>query len=160
MSSINKTAIISIWLFISFFLIGCRTGTEKASQADMLGCDMGSAESHEFFIKKCRECQNYDWNILTNILDNCNDLVDRNKAFIKKRIEIAATFDLQRDGSISDLKISGDTNSFIAPFLAQAITNCAPFPKWPDQMRSIVKRNHREMKFRLFSTLGLTNIPS
>jgi hypothetical protein len=156
----NKITIISVWLFASFFLTGCKTMTESASQADQLGATMKSAEGHTFFTQKCRECQDYDWKNFTNILSRCDDLVDKNNAFTKKTAEVIATFNLQNDGSVNDIIISGDTNSIVASFLVQAIKDCAPFPRWPDQMRSVVKQSYREIKFRLFVSQNLHTVPA
>jgi lipoprotein NlpI len=63
---------------------------------------------------------------------------------------IVATFKLHRDGSVSDIEISGNSNSPIAPFCVQAIMDCSPFPKWPDKMHPVAGQDYRKIKFTFY----------
>jgi len=68
----------------------------------------------------------------------------------KGKGKVVAKFNLCQDGKVTDLTISGFTNSVAAPHCIQAIKECSPFPKWPDGMRSIVGKDYREITYTFY----------
>ena len=48
---------------------------------------------------------------------------------------VTARFRLHQDGSISDIKISGNTGSKVALYCEAAIIDSAPLRPWPDQVQ-------------------------
>jgi hypothetical protein len=56
----------------------------------------------------------------------------------------SASFDVRLeiywDGKIGNLAIYGATN-VPQPYI-QAIKECSPFPKWPDKMRAIIRKEY------------------
>ncbi|HEX3855854.1 MAG TPA: hypothetical protein VHY30_00990 [Verrucomicrobiae bacterium] len=60
---------------------------------------------------------------------------------------ITAKFNLHQNGDVSDITVSGNTNSPAASICIKAIRECSPFPKWPDKMRLIVGKDYLEIHY-------------
>jgi len=56
---------------------------------------------------------------------------------------VVAKFRVHEDGSISDLKLSGD--DVHALYCRAAIMKCVPFPKWPEELQSAAGLGFREV---------------
>jgi hypothetical protein len=54
-------------------------------------------------------------------------------------------FRIHQDGTVSDVSLSGATNSLVAPLCKRRIEGCSPFPKWPKKMASIIGKDYWEI---------------
>ena len=97
-----------------------------------------------------QEFRDYDYRLISDIENKWDDLLNKATFASSNTGKVVAKFILHEDGSVTDIKISGDTNALVAPFCIQAIKDCSPFPKWPDAMCSIVKTNYREINFTFY----------
>jgi tetratricopeptide (TPR) repeat protein len=91
--------------------------------------------------------QDYDGKLKSKVFDKWHSLLATRVLDYSDTGIIVVKFILHQDGSVSDVEISGNSNSRAAPLCEQAITDCSPFPKWPDEMRSITGTDRREIKF-------------
>jgi len=89
----------------------------------------------------------YDQMLYASINNRWNYLVgQRSDLYAKINVFIIAKFNVSQDGSVSNIKLSGSTDSLVAPLCARAIADCSPFPPWPDSLRSGMSQDsHREM---------------
>jgi hypothetical protein len=58
---------------------------------------------------------------------------------------IVARFKLHESGIVSEIELSGSTNTPAAQSIVKNIKRCSPFPPWPDGMRSAVGKPYLEI---------------
>ena|SRR5579859_3708781 len=58
---------------------------------------------------------------------------------------IVARFKLHDNGIVSEIELSGSTNTKAAPSIVKNIKRCSPFPPWPDGMRSAAGKPYLEI---------------
>jgi hypothetical protein len=62
--------------------------------------------------------------------------------------EVGLKCRLHPDGTVSDLKITGDTaGDDVGALCKKAVVDCAPYARWPDDLRQKVEGDYREMRF-------------
>jgi hypothetical protein len=61
---------------------------------------------------------------------------------------VAVKFHLNRDGTVSEFAVAENTaGDILALYCLKAIRDSAPFGEWPQELKDLVKRNHREVQY-------------
>jgi hypothetical protein len=93
----------------------------------------------------------YDQNLNRKIENRWYALLDETKwPSPEKSGKTVVTFNLYPDGKTDALKVVTNTAPVSELVALQAIKDCTPFPKWPDDMRRMVitdKKDYREITF-------------
>jgi TonB family protein len=93
----------------------------------------------------------YDSAIVQAISQRWYDLLDSQSFADSRQGKVTVTFHLNPDGSVTELKISGNTVGDLLGYICQeAIQQAAPFGKWPSDMRRMVGANFREITFTFY----------
>ena len=93
----------------------------------------------------------YDRAIVEAIQQRWYDLLDSQKFADSRTGKVTLSFHLNPDGSITELKISGNSVGDLLGYICQeAIEQAAPFGKWPSDMRRMIGTNFREITFTFY----------
>jgi len=93
----------------------------------------------------------YDYAFIRAVEQRWYQLLDDNQYLMDRQGKVALEFRLHFDGRISDMKVAGSNVGDILCLLCQkSILDPAPFPKWPPQMRQVVKGEFRDVRFTFY----------
>jgi hypothetical protein len=94
----------------------------------------------------------YDAAFIRAVEQRWFDLLDNISYDGYRRGKVVVQFRLNYDGTISDLKVTeNNVNSTTLMLMCQkAISDPAPYDKWPREMRLMVDKNYRELQFAFF----------
>ncbi len=93
----------------------------------------------------------YDRAIVGAISQRWYDLLDSQQFADNRTGKVTVYFHLNPDGSVTELKISGNTVGDLLGYVCQeAIQQAAPFGPWPSDMRRMVGANFREITFTFY----------
>jgi hypothetical protein len=92
----------------------------------------------------------YDAAFIAAVQQRWYELLDSSE-FAQRSGKVVLEFKLNYDGRITDLKMNGNEVGPILGLLCEkAISDPAPFPKWPSDMRRMVGGNFREVTFTFY----------
>jgi hypothetical protein len=93
----------------------------------------------------------YDRAIVEAISQRWYDLLDSQQFADSRTGKVTIYFHLNPDGSVTELKISGNSVGDLLGYVCQeAIEQAAPFGQWPSDMRRLVGANFREITFTFY----------
>jgi outer membrane biosynthesis protein TonB len=93
----------------------------------------------------------YDRRIITAVQQRWDDLLDSQRFALDRTGKVTVRFNLNYDGSISDVEILQNTVGELLGYVCQqAIAEPAPYEKWPSDMRRMVGANFREITFTFY----------
>jgi outer membrane biosynthesis protein TonB len=93
----------------------------------------------------------YDARIIAAITQHWYDLVDNQGVSMDRTGKVVLSFHLNYDGSITDMKVVEFNVSELQSYLCQkAITDPAPYDRWPSEMRRTVGADFREVTFTFY----------
>ena len=93
----------------------------------------------------------YDRAFIEAVRQRWFDLLDNLSAAGYQRGRVELQFRLNFDGRISDMKIvSSNVGDLLGLLCVKAVQDPAPFEKWPREMRQMVDRDYRELRFTFF----------
>jgi membrane protein involved in colicin uptake len=92
----------------------------------------------------------YDAAIIAAIQQRWYDLLDES-SFPPRTGKVVIEFRLYYDGRITDLRVTEeDVGDILTVFCRRAISDPAPYAPWPSDMRRMVGKEYREVKFTFF----------
>jgi outer membrane biosynthesis protein TonB len=94
----------------------------------------------------------YDAAVIAAIQKRWYDLLDES-SFAPRTGKVAIEFRMHYDGRITDLKIvevEPGVGELLALYCRRAISDPAPFAPWPSDMRRMIGRDYRDVKFSFF----------
>lgn len=93
----------------------------------------------------------YDAQIVAAIQKRWYDLIDQSKLTLNRSGYVVLEFRLHYDGTISGLnEVDSSVNSFMSLLCNSAISDPAPFPKWPTEMRLQMRNDYRDVRFTFY----------
>jgi len=93
----------------------------------------------------------YDAAIVEAIQQRWDDLLDSGRFAQDRTGRVTLQFHLNYDGTISDMRVLDNTVGELLGYVCQkAITEPAPYAKWPDDMRRQIGQNFREITFTFY----------
>jgi lipoprotein NlpI len=101
-------------------------------------------------ISSTTDIQAYDQQFSSDINAKWHYLMDADSLASPEAGNIVAKFRLHQDGTVTDIKVSGNTNPRANWICEQAIIECSPFPKWSDKMRSSVGQDYRDITYKFY----------
>ena len=92
----------------------------------------------------------YDAAIIAAIQKRWYDLLDESN-FPPRTGKVVIEFRLYSDGRVTDLKVSEeDVGDILTVFCRRAISDPAPYAPWPSDMRRMVGKEYRDVKFTFY----------
>jgi hypothetical protein len=92
--------------------------------------------------------KSYDTSFRGTIMQRWYALLDKQKTTKPRFGEVELQFHLHDDGSISDMKVIGDSvGGDESSICQQAVASSAPFPHWPEDMSRMVGTNYRIINY-------------
>jgi hypothetical protein len=92
----------------------------------------------------------YDAAVVAAIQQRWYDILDES-AFITRSGKVGIEFRMHYDGRITDLKVvEQDVGELLTLFCRKAISDPAPFAPWPSDMRRMIGRDYRDVKFTFY----------
>ena len=92
----------------------------------------------------------YDAAIIAAIQKRWYDLLDESN-FPPRTGKVVVEFRLYSDGRITDLKVTEeDVGDILTVFCRRAISDPAPYAPWPSDMRRMVGKEYRDVKFTFY----------
>lgn len=93
----------------------------------------------------------YDRAIVEAVSQRWYDLLDSQKFASDRTGKVTVKFNLNADGTVTEVKISGNSVGDLLGYVCQAaIEQAAPFGKWPPDMRRMIGANFREITFTFY----------
>jgi hypothetical protein len=97
----------------------------------------------------------YDAALIDAVSQSWYHLLDQTRYASDTQGKVVIQFNLHSDGSVTDLKIAGDTADGVpggiwAMICQAAIENAAPFARWPGDMLHEIGSNFREVRFTFY----------
>jgi len=97
----------------------------------------------------------YDAALIDAVSQSWYSLLDRTRYASDSRGKVVIEFNLHRDGSVTDLKIAGDSADDVpggiwAIVCQSAIDNAAPFARWPSDMFHEIGTDIRPVRFTFY----------
>jgi hypothetical protein len=92
----------------------------------------------------------YDAAFIAAVQERWYQLIDNSPA-VPRSGKVVLDFRLHQGGQISDLVMAhNEVGELLALLCQKAVRDPAPYAKWPDDMRRLVGRPHREIRFTFF----------
>ena len=92
----------------------------------------------------------YDAAFIAAVQQRWYDLLDSSQ-FTQQSGKVVLEFRLMYDGRITDMKCNGSSVGDLLELLCRrAITDPAPYAKWPDDMKRMIGNNYREVTFTFY----------
>ena len=93
----------------------------------------------------------YDVALIAAVQQRWYQLLDEN-GFLGDRLgKLVVDFHLNADGSVNQLKLADNEVGEVLSLLCQrAISDPAPFARWPSEMRAKIGKEFREVRFTFF----------
>jgi outer membrane biosynthesis protein TonB len=93
----------------------------------------------------------YDAAIIAAIQKRWYDLLDERPHIASHSGKVVLEFRLNSNGQVSDMRVSEySVTELLALVCQRAIQDPAPFPPWPDDLRRMVGKDHREVRFTFY----------
>jgi outer membrane biosynthesis protein TonB len=93
----------------------------------------------------------YDAAVVEAIQQRWDDLLDSGSFAQDRSGRVTLQFHLNYDGTITDMRVLDNTVGELLGYVCQqAITQPAPYAKWPDDMRREIGQNFREITFTFY----------
>jgi hypothetical protein len=93
----------------------------------------------------------YDAAFIDAVRQRWFDLLDNLSAAGYRHGMVMVQFHLNYDGRISDMKVLDNTvGDMLGLLCVKAVQDPSPFEKWPREMRQMVDRDYRELRFTFF----------
>jgi hypothetical protein len=93
----------------------------------------------------------YDAEFIEAVQSRWYDLLDNMSFDGYRRGRVMLQFNLNYDGRITEMKVLDNTVGEVLGLLCQkAVLDPAPFDKWPREMRLMVDKDYREIKFTFY----------
>jgi len=93
----------------------------------------------------------YDRAIVEAVSQRWYDLLDSQKFASDRTGKVTVKFNLNSDGAVTEVKISGNTVGDLLGYVCQAaIEQAAPFGKWPPDMLRMIGSTFREITFTFY----------
>lgn len=93
----------------------------------------------------------YDRKFIDAVTDHWYDLLDSQRFALDRSGKVTLRFHLNYDGTISDIEVLENTVGELLSYVCRAaLTDPAPFEKWPSDMRRMVGANFREITFTFY----------
>ena len=154
------TRLVAVICFVSYLGTHAQESvTNKVPPADQAGTNhvrelTNSKPKHLSEVRASGETANhaYEQQLVDVVLAKWKELQREPRFYYSlEPKEITATFRLHPDGSVSDINLSGDTNSVADLLCWRSINDCAPFPKWPEKMHPNAGKDYREVKLIFYA---------
>jgi len=133
-----------------------RTLADARARKNMLAGEKveqdGGAKLHGkgAFDVKATAFGSYDAAFIAMVQQRWYDLLDTSR-FTQQSGKVVLEFRLMYDGRITDMKVNGnDVGELLGLLCQRAITDPAPFPPWPSDMRRMIGQNFRDVTFTFF----------
>jgi hypothetical protein len=92
----------------------------------------------------------YDQAIINAIAKRWYDLLDASSSPTRPG-EVVLEFRLHSDGRVTDLKVvETNVGDVLALFCQKAVSDPSPFEKWPPDMRRMISKDYRDIRFAFF----------
>ena len=92
----------------------------------------------------------YDAAIIASIQQRWYDILDEGGSSTRSG-KVGVEFRLHYDGRITDLRVvDQDVGELLTLFCRRAISDPAPFAPWPTEMRQMVGRDYRDVRFTFY----------
>jgi outer membrane biosynthesis protein TonB len=89
----------------------------------------------------------YDSALIAAIQQRWYNLLD-DSAVAPRSGRVVVEFTLHLDGRVTEARIvEQEVGELLALYCRKAITDPAPYPRWPDEMRHLLGRDYREVRF-------------
>ncbi len=89
----------------------------------------------------------YDAALIAAVQKRWYDLLD-SSAVAPKPGRVVVMFTLHYDGRVTDARVAEeDVGEIRSLYCSKAITDPAPYAPWPDEMRTLIGKDHREVRF-------------
>lgn len=94
----------------------------------------------------------YDAALVSAIQKHWYDVLDENEGrYAPRPGKVEIEFRLHYDGRISDLKVTHeDVGDILAIYCRKAIADPAPYSPWPSEMRRMIGKDYRDVKFTFY----------
>ena len=133
-----------------------RTLKEAMAQQHIPGLEMqqnGGAHRRlvaDFDVKKS-PFGDYDAALINAVTQHWYDLLDSQRFALDRTGKVVLRFKLKYDGTVENMAVLDSTVGELLSYVCQeAISESAPFGKWPDDMRRTVGENYREITFTFY----------
>ena len=92
----------------------------------------------------------YDAAIIRVIQQRWYDILDES-TILTRSGKVVVEFRIHQDGRVTDLKVvDEDVGELLSLFCRRAISDPAPFAAWPSDMRRMVGRDYRDVRFTFY----------
>jgi len=93
----------------------------------------------------------YDAAFIAAVQQRWYDLIEQNGYWKGPTGKVVLTFKLMYDGRIVDLKVEETTvGELLALICQKAVLDPSPYPRWPLELRRLVKNDYREVQFTFY----------
>jgi hypothetical protein len=93
----------------------------------------------------------YDAALVEAVTQRWYDLLDSQEFAMDRSGKVTLRFHLNYDGTITDMTVMQNTVGDLLGYVCQkAISDPAPFARWPSDMRRMVAENYREITFTFY----------
>jgi hypothetical protein len=93
----------------------------------------------------------YDQALVEAVTQRWYDLLDSQQFAMDRTGKVTLRFHLNYDGTITDMSVLQNTVGDLLGYVCQkAISDPAPFARWPTDMRQMVGENYREITFTFY----------
>jgi membrane protein involved in colicin uptake len=93
----------------------------------------------------------YDQALVEAVTQRWYDLLDSQQFAMDRSGKVTLRFHLNYDGTITDMSVLQNTVGDLLGYVCQkAISDPAPFARWPTDMRQMVGENYREITFTFY----------
>jgi hypothetical protein len=92
----------------------------------------------------------YDQAVIAAIQKRWYDLLDETSV-VPRTGKVVITFRLHSDGRITNLQVvEEDVGDILTVLCRRGISDPSPFAPWPSEMRRVVGRDYRDLRFTFF----------
>jgi membrane protein involved in colicin uptake len=93
----------------------------------------------------------YDAALVSAVTQRWYDLLDSQQFAMDRNGKVTLQFHLNYDGTVTDMKVAQNTVGDLLGYVCEkAVSDPAPFAKWPSDMRQMVGENYREITFTFY----------
>ena len=93
----------------------------------------------------------YDAALVEAVTDRWYSLLDSQQFALDRTGKVVLRFHLNYDGTITDMNVMQNTVGDLLGYVCQkAISDPAPYARWPTEMRRLVGENYREITFTFY----------
>lgn len=93
----------------------------------------------------------YDAAFIAAVQERWYQLLEKNQYMLDRRGKVVLDFQLRSDGRIVDMHVADNTVGELLGILCQrAVLDPAPYARWPGDMRRMIGRDYREVRFTFY----------